>query len=180
MLHLDDKFSFCLGHIFEIEGGFVNHPNDKGGATNYGITQKTLSGFRGYQVSIDDVKNLTKDEAGKIYHREYWIPAQLSHVKDPFLACILMDQAVNRGVPAMAKTLQKTLNDEFKFSLVVDGILGSRSQQAIAQCDVNMLAIQFIKETQKFYLELIKRDSTQAVFLNGWLARTWKLLDLLC
>jgi lysozyme family protein len=54
------------------EGGFVNHPKDPGGATNMGITIGTLSAWRGNRVTVEAVRDLTKDEALRIYRRQYW------------------------------------------------------------------------------------------------------------
>ena len=58
--------------IIHKEGGYVNHPNDRGGPTKYGVTQKTLSRYYGYQASIEDVKNLDKSVAYDIYERYYY------------------------------------------------------------------------------------------------------------
>lgn len=44
---LSDRFKYCLAIVLEFEGGYVNHPNDPGGATNMGITHKTLAAWRG-------------------------------------------------------------------------------------------------------------------------------------
>ena len=52
-----------IDRLLEREGGFVNHPADRGGATNWGVTQGTLAAWRGYPVSVADVHALTRDEA---------------------------------------------------------------------------------------------------------------------
>ena len=70
---MQENFSECLDIILKHEGGFVNHPEDPGGATNLGITKRTLEEFLGKEVSIDNVKNLDKKTAGKIYKQRYII-----------------------------------------------------------------------------------------------------------
>ncbi|CUH44803.1 glycosyl hydrolase 108 family protein [Ruegeria atlantica] len=65
-------FEACLEHELKWEGGYVDHPKDPGGATNHGITCKTLASFRVKQVSKAEVKALTKKEAGRTCRLCYW------------------------------------------------------------------------------------------------------------
>jgi lysozyme family protein len=69
---LQKNFDVSLTHVLKFEGGYSNHPLDPGGATNRGITQAVLARHRGCAVSKDDVKSLTKKEAGAIYRKSYW------------------------------------------------------------------------------------------------------------
>ena len=52
-----------IDDILRREGGYVNHPADRGGPTNYGITQKTLSRYIGRAALTSEVKNLSEDVA---------------------------------------------------------------------------------------------------------------------
>ncbi len=67
-----ETFDRALALVLDLEGGFVDHPRDPGGATNLGITRATLAKARGRPVSVVDVKALTRAEAGTIYRRLYW------------------------------------------------------------------------------------------------------------
>ena len=67
---LDDALVLIFGH----EGGYVNVRTDKGGPTKYGVTQRTLSNYRGAKASIEDVKLLTLSEAEAIYRQDYAKP----------------------------------------------------------------------------------------------------------
>ncbi len=94
---MQQTFPAFLPELFQHEGGYVDHPRDPGGATNFGITHKTLAAWRGRPVSRADVRALTRDEAGRIYRARYWdeiggdaMPA------GPDAA--LFDVAVNSGV----------------------------------------------------------------------------------
>ena len=69
---MQNNFENVMRVIFSSEGGYVNHPKDPGGATNMGITHKTLSAWRGSPVSRQDVKELTRNEASDIYRDKYW------------------------------------------------------------------------------------------------------------
>ncbi len=92
-----DTFPAYMPQLFKHEGGYVDHPRDPGGATNLGITLKTLRAWRGQPVSKADVRALTKAEAEAIYRKEYWDRIG----GDALLAgpdAMLFDVAVNSGV----------------------------------------------------------------------------------
>lgn len=173
-------FDFCMKHILEVEGGFSNNPNDRGGPTNFGITLGTLAAFRGKQVTIEELKNIKPDEVRDVYFKLFWQKFNLSLVKDTHMACIIFDQVVNRRAEAAIITLQTALNSEFGANLIVDGVLGLKTADAINKNDVYSLGMQFVKETQRFYVKLIKANPSQFEFMFTWMSRTWRLLDLLC
>ena len=64
-------FDDIIEEVLEAEGGFVNDPDDKGGATNFGVTQQSYSNFLGSPASVDDVRNMTRDEAKECYKKDW-------------------------------------------------------------------------------------------------------------
>lgn len=68
------RFDDCLSHILKFEGGFVDHPADKGGATNKGITQAVYDAYR--QTNRRSVKFIEDNEVRDIYQSNYWFPAK--------------------------------------------------------------------------------------------------------
>ena len=92
-----DNFAACLTFTLRYEGGFVDNPNDPGGATSLGVTQRTLAAWRHKPVSVGDVRALTTAEAGQIYRALYW-----DHVQGDALSkgvdLMVFDIAVNMGV----------------------------------------------------------------------------------
>jgi len=172
-------FVFALNHVLGAEGGFVNNPSDRGGATNMGITLRTLATFRKSQVTVEDVKALTRDEVERIYESLYWRPAGLSGVANIKTAALIFDQVVNRGPVAALKTVQEVLDQKFDASLILDGKLGAKTLEALNSADQWKFCLQFVIATQAFYVDLVKKDPTQMVFLNGWFRRTWRLLEIL-
>lgn len=111
------SFEDAIDHIFKYEGGFVNHPLDPGGATNMGITRRTLSQYRGHKVSVLQVKHLQRSEAADIYKARYWdaikgdqLPAGIDFA--------VFDSAVNQGVRKATKMLQKAAG------VRADGVIG--------------------------------------------------------
>lgn len=111
--NLDTVFKLVVGE----EGGFVNDPKDRGGATKYGVTQTTLSAWRRRQVSVADVKNLQIDEAKLIFRAQYWNKIQGDRLP-PGLDLAVADMAFNSGTGRAVGCLQKALG------VKVDNVLG--------------------------------------------------------
>src|SRR5215510_8682769 len=107
-----ERFARCLDHVLQFEGGFADHPRDPGGATNMGITHKTLARWRKvspwWKLSKNDVRVLGRDEAAHIYEASYW--RQVHGAELPAgLDLALFDYAVNSGPLRAIKALQGQL-----------------------------------------------------------------------
>jgi uncharacterized protein (TIGR02594 family) len=165
-----------IDHIFAIEGGFANHPNDKGGPTNLGITQATLAAYRGHAVSVDDVRLLSRMEATEIYRKNFWNKMNLDLVTDWRVQMCLMDQGVHRGPRSAATQAQVVLN-ALGVRLVADGDLGTKTAGALNELNGELFAREFIQASQLYYADLVVRKPTQLVFLKGWLNRSHRLED---
>lgn len=125
--------------VFGHEKGYVNRPaTDNGGATNMGITQKTLSAWRGRPVSIQDVKELKREEAYEIYAKEYWTPIRGDDLPSG-LDYALFDSCVTSGANRATRILQQVLVDAGVKQWVngkwvpieVDGNLGAQTIDGI-------------------------------------------------
>lgn len=152
-----------ISEILRREGGYVNHPADKGGPTNYGITLGTLSKFRGQKCTLDDVKNLTKDEANAIYRREYVDP--FAFVTGPKLRALVVDSAVNHGVVRAIKWIQEALG------VKADGIVGPATEGAMVKATSAVVYRVFLRRRIVFYGTIIKNNPSQAAFAEGWMRR---------
>lgn len=170
-------FQIEVDKIFKREGGYVDYENDGGGATNMGITIGTLSRWRNRKISKSEVKALTKDEAVKIYRSYYWDPIRASEIKSQLIAGILFDQAVNRGIKTAARNLQQAYNDISEVKIGEDGIIGTESLKAFNFIDEGMLAVTYFKDMQRDYVEIVKKNPSQIVFLKGWINRTHSVLN---
>lgn len=106
-----NDFEKALSFVFGNEGGYSNDPDDRGGATNLGITQSTLDRAR---LEINglpsSVRNLTRAQAEEIYRVFYWEESKADML--PYPLCTLhFDGAVNHGVGGAGKLLQRTINN---------------------------------------------------------------------
>lgn len=120
--------------ILDREGGYVNHPSDPGGATNWGITQRVAraNGYGGH------MRDLPREEARRIYKREYVEKAGFLEVAeiDPLLAEELIDTGVNAGPTRARLWLQKSLNILNRRGvdypdIAEDGIIGAGTLSAL-------------------------------------------------
>lgn len=158
-----------INRVISREGGFVNHPDDKGGPTNFGITQNTLKLWRDKAVSVDDVMNLTTDEARKIYYHNYFITPGF----DKFPSSIqelLFDAAVNHGVYGATIQLQKAVG------VTADGVIGLKTRTAVAEMDVAKLWRGLLAARLTYYGKIITNNPSQAAFAHGWMNRIGDLL----
>lgn len=97
------SFLHALSFILAKEGGYVNDSTDKGGETNFGISDKR-DGLADGKTDVDGdgkpdtpIKDLTSEQAGEIYYRDYWSPAYCSDWPDG-ISLIVFDAAVQHGV----------------------------------------------------------------------------------
>ena len=107
-LILGTVIASILGSILAIEGGYVNHPDDPGGETNYGITKATARSY-GYNGPM---KELPKDLAKKIYQDWYITKPKLDKILElsPAIGHKVIDTGVNTGTLKAVKWLQHGLN----------------------------------------------------------------------
>lgn len=158
------NFDACLKVVFEKEGGYVYNKNDPGSHTNMGITIYTLSDYRKQECRPEDVKNLTKDEAGAIYKEMYWDPLACDDL--PLgVDLSVFDMGVNAGVLRGAKILQKIV------ATIPDGIIGSKTLLAVNEfCKANGTD-ELIKQYRDARLRFYNSLDTFSVFGGGWTNR---------
>ena len=144
--------------ILDHEGGYVDHPDDPGGATNFGISQRAYP--------LIDIKNLTKKEAVDIYRRDFWDACRCDEINWP-LNLYLFDSAVNQGVGTAITTLQRTLG------VRLDGVIGPATLAA-ANAARASIGSDFMAERALAYSRL----SLFGVFGRGWLRRLFKTVEV--
>ena len=154
----------AITRIIELEGGYVNDPNDKGGETKFGITKRWYPNL--------DIASLTRDDATRIYYQDYWLENQCDKLPTA-LAFILFDTAVNQGPVFAVTTLQNSLG------VKADGIIGSQTLNAAYRVitDTPNVAISFTHQRLQRYASLAQNDPTQVKFIKGWINRAMEALS---
>ncbi|MCZ8186514.1 MAG: acetylmuramidase [Beijerinckiaceae bacterium] len=153
-------FDLALAFVLRHEGGFTDHPQDPGGATNLGITLATLSGWRGQPASVAELRALTRTEAAAIYRARYWeriagddLPAGLD--------LVVFDAAVNAGPVRASRWVQALL------AVPADGRIGPVTVAAARAAGTADLIDAFTARRQAFVESL----PTFRTFGRGWSRR---------
>lgn len=156
----NERFWQCLDFVLKHEGGFVNDPNDPGGATNMGITIGTLSRWYGRPATVQEVRALTREEAARIYFSFYWSRIRGDDLP-PGLDLAVFDFAVNSGVRRASEFLQRIVGAK------VDGIIGQETLNAVASANVPSVIRQICVDR----LEFLKKTRNWERYRNGWTRR---------
>jgi hypothetical protein len=149
------SFAQALSFVLKREGGFVDHPNDPGGATNMGVTQKVYDVYRQRSTKEQrSVRFITKDEVEDIYFINYWIRSGCRELP-PRLGLVVFDTAVNHGVR--------------------DATVWCNEANYTGQPNPRLdeyRAIRYILDVRKNdYINLAQRNPKLKVFLRGWFNR---------
>ena len=164
-------FDEIIEEVLEAEGGFVNDPDDKGGATNFGVTQQSYSNFLGSPASVDDVRNMTREEAKECYKKDFWIPAKVDLMPDN-LKHLYFDMVVNMGRRNAGKILQQAVNTKKNSAVLdVDGIIGSGSLSQIPDLTLNDVLVEraMFFANNCFDGSRFAKRTRQNKFLRGWI-----------
>lgn len=163
-----------IDDILRHEGGFVDHPADRGGPTNFGITQATLSRYIGRAALVSEVKSMSEAVAREIYERNYYYSPGINRLPED-IQPFVFDCAVNHGVRRAIKFVQSVANQAgHDPALSEDGAMGPNTRRG-AEWAVEKMGEVFLKalieERRNFYLAIVEARPSQRVFLNGWMNR---------
>lgn len=153
---MNKTFQTALKRVLQHEGGYVNHPSDPGGETNYGIT-KSVARQYGFKGSMKDIPMSIVE---KIYKDQYWDAMSCDNFEFA-IAFHMFDAAVNHGLINARKLIQRAVN------VKDDGIIGSISLAAIRKTPQLLFVNSFMAERISFYTKI----STFPTFGRGWMSR---------
>lgn len=163
------------------EGKYVNHPSDRGGPTNWGITEQVARAY-GY---TGDMRSLPRQKAVEIYRTQYWIDPGFARISANGLAKLaeeLFDAGVNMGPKRVVKFLQRALNGLNRRAnaypdITPDGDFGRMSMAALngliadrgpTKAELVLLRLCDAQQAVR-YLEITEGDVKQEDFLFGWI-----------
>jgi lysozyme family protein len=167
--------------VLDREGGYVNHPADKGGPTCFGITE-AVARAHGYRGAM---RQLPREDAVTIYRRLYWLRPCFDQValRSTSTAAELFDTGVNMGPTVAATFLQRALtalnrNGADYADLVPDGRIGNKTVEALdaflairGKASGEVVLLRALEALQgERYLRLAERRPANESFLYGWLA----------
>lgn len=177
---------FDLAYIFTArwEGGLSDHPADRGGVTKFGVSREFLAdmqkrerhflrslGIAG-EITGDVIRNLSRDQARRIFRYEFWDSLELDREIHPKCAVVLFDMAVNHGKAGAVKIAQRGVNKTAPLCplLKVDGKLGPKTRKGLANADFNLPQL-ILDAREAYFLAIVAKNASQKVFLAGWLNR---------
>jgi lysozyme family protein len=169
-----------IDQLIEREGGYVNHHADRGGPTNWGVTQ-AVARVQGYDGSMRDMPRAI---AARIYRRIYWEPPGLERIaqlSSP-VAAEMFDTGVNMGPLVAIGFLQRALNAlnreqrDYR-DLVVDRKIGPATLEALQKFlrlrgkEGESVLLKAVEALQgEHYIALAEGRRANEAFLFGWIA----------
>ncbi len=168
-----------IDDVIEREGGYVNHPADRGGPTNWGITE-AVARRQGY---VGDMRSLPRSDATAIYKRLYWLKPCFDKVAahTPALAAELFDTGINMGTGTATAFLQRALNALNRegrdyADLTIDRQVGPATIAALQAFlrkrgasgeSVLLKAVEALQGAH--YINIAEARPSQEAFVYGWL-----------
>lgn len=164
------QIDFLAPFILSWEGGFSNHPSDRGGATNKGVTIATWKA-QGYDkdgdgdIDVDDLKLISDQDAINVVMKpHYWDRWKADQIRSQSVANIVVDWVWGSGKHGITE-VQKLLG------VTADGIVGAKTLAALNSREPKLLFAQIKKARVAFIQRLVKSSPSQKVFKTGWMRR---------
>ncbi len=170
------RYDDAIEPIIEQEGGYTNHPNDRGGPTKWGITLNFYQNNVNPNATKEVIKNLDKGTAKELYKDNFWQPEgfvvdelSLGDLPVP-IGEVILSYSINMGQKTGHTLLQKGINN-LGYNISEDGWLGPNTIEKAENCDpMDLLKAISIKAATR-YNEIILSNRSQKVFLEGWMRR---------
>lgn len=163
---MSPAFDRALAVTLGEEGGLVDNPLDRGGATNRGITQRTYDAYRStHGLAKRSVALLEDAELRVIYHDDYWQAINGDALPEPVAAAVF-DMAVSSGTWNAKIALQRAARTR------TDGVIGPTTLLAVKSTPE--IVLRFLKQRAALIQEIVATRPSQVAFLEGWINR---LLD---
>lgn len=172
-LGLSASIALIISAVFAVEGGFVDHPSDPGGATNHGITE-AVARAHGYRGNMRDLPRAT---AFEIYRTSYIRKPGFEPLIaiDAAVAEEVIDTAVNMGPARPSRYFQRAVNRVCNTQLTIDGKIGPKSVGAWRDCRTNLGPPSCVRmldlldrQQEAEYDRLVRVNSSLGKFRRGW------------
>lgn len=155
------NFQECLRRLLISEGGYVNHPSDPGGPTNYGITLAVARRYWKASASAADVKAMPRSVAVTIYDKQYWGSQRCNDLPSG-VDYSLFDYGVNSGIGRSGKVLRRLVGLSTETSLVTQDVVDAVRRRDPAE---------LVKAINAERLAFMKSLKTWGTFGAGWSRR---------
>lgn len=182
------EFKTAYLETMKVEGGYANHPKDRGGETWKGIARNYHPNWPGWQI-IDSFKNKPGFETNLyasnalqqqvliFYKQVFWDKMRLDEVKNQEIAMEMFDTGVNCGQEVAVRFLQRSLNvtnrnQQDYSNIQVDGQMGPMTLKAVNNHPRIKQVFKLMNALQgNRYLEICEHNESQEIFMTSWLSR---------
>ena len=155
-------FSHYAIKLWDMEGGYVNHPKDKGGRTNRGVTEEVFLKY----FPEEDIKELTFCQFWEISKR-YWDRWKADEIENQSIAELLVDFTYHSG--SYGITIPQRV-----LMVKQDGIVGEKTLKALNSVDKEWFFQEVKHQREEFLRRIVRKNPDQRVFLDGWMNRVAK------
>jgi lysozyme family protein len=181
MLSQFDKVEKAINTTIQLEGGFSNHPNDRGGVTKYGITLTLYQKIVNPNATASDLQAISSNDARQFYKAQFFYKNKIEQLPEGIWD-IVFDMCVNHG-PKNAFSIMQMCFRRLGQKCSLDGATGPETIAAATtlagttQASLNALRMALMAERIGFYAAIIQRKPDQKVFASGWMSRAVYFLD---
>lgn len=177
------NFEKAYKRVIGNEGGYANHPSDKGGETYMGVSRRFHPDWAGWEIIDEEkqkgkikhnskLKDVALDElVRRFYKAKFWDKIHGDKIINQSIADNFFDFVINSG--QAVRRMQRALNETGQ-KVVEDNVCGPATINAINSADPLKLNFHFNEARRKHYRDLVIFDPSQRVFLSGWLNRVEK------
>ncbi len=153
-------FNIAVTKTIIHEGGarITDDPDDSGGLTKYGISQRSYPNL--------DIRNLTEEQAKEVYKRDYWDKVKGDDIANQEVAGNIFDTAVNMGPRTASRLVQVALDLQ-----PVDGIFGPMTLNAVNKANSELFLAEFTLAKIARYAHICNKNRSQKKYLLGWVNR---------
>lgn len=169
------KMREIIENMIQLEGGYINDPDDSGGSTKYGITQKVANahGFK------KDISKLPREKAISIYFLTYWKKPNFNIIFSisEKIALRLFDIGVNIGTGTASKWLQRVINLLLETDIKVDGKIGDITLEALEKIiyqrgkeNAEKVIVKLMESLQAYhYIFISEKWPKNKKYIYGWI-----------
>ncbi len=151
--------------IKRFEGGYANHPNDRGGCTNMGVTIATYRSYYGRSKTCNDLRKLTEEQWRHIFKSGFWDRIKGDQIECQSVANMIVDYVWASGVYGIKYTQQI-------LGVYADGKVGAKTLAAINNYPNQKELFDKIKQRRlDHFAAIVKNNPSQKVFYKGWCNR---------
>lgn len=149
---------------------YTDDKTDRGGPTKGGITLAALSLYRGKTATVEDLQDLTKEEATDLYKDAYIYGPSFDKIADETLREQVIDCGVLHGQKRATEWLQEIIGTR------IDGKFGCVSQAFVNEGNARDIAVKLAVKRIRFIGALVEKRRDQAKYVEGWLVRATEFL----